>query len=194
MNNLLSRRKTALTDFISIIGIPVTTKECIDYLTQSNDVAYQTENRASILASIHAILTELEVANTIEKYKKEGTRDTLWYNASTLNRDNSVSSSPMRSFISNNFNEFEHKPTASILKKFELEGEEATRYIEAIGNRADTLSMIRADISRISLILKLDGEEDDCDDPTIDEEYEEESQEFNDEDPVSEAIPDSQML
>lgn len=150
--NLLKRREEALFNFISVIGIPVTTNECIIYLSQSNEIAYTSENRSSVLSSVFAILGVLEGNSKIKRYKREGTRDTVWYNQERLDWVNSTIATPMRKYIFDNFENVQNMSSNTLLKTINKSSEAAATFVSSIGDRKEALAMARADISRVSLL------------------------------------------
>lgn len=150
--NLLKRREEALFTFISVIGIPVTTNECIIYLSQSNEIAYTSENRSSVLSSVFAILGVLEGNSKIKCYKREGTRDTVWYNQERLDWVNSTIATPMRKYIFDNFENVQNMSSNTLLKTINKSSEAAATFVSSIGDRKEALAMARADISRVSLL------------------------------------------
>ena len=161
-SDLLKRREEALYNFISVIGIPVTTNECIAYLSQSEEIAYTSANRGSVLSSVFAILGALETNSKLKRYKREGTRDTLWYNEERIDIVNSTIATPMRKYICENFAAVEHMPSNSLLKLIKKSSDEAAAFIDIIGDRKEALAMARADVSRVALIRSMQETSNPC--------------------------------
>ena len=151
-NKIIKQRRDKILEFLTLVGVPVTTKECIDYLNHE-DVGFKSNNKASALAATFAILKELENSALVTLYKREGSRDTVWYNKETLKVDNTIKGSHMRAFIYTHYNEFIGTKTASqLISLMEKSSTELKEYIVRIGDRKNVLAMLRGDIARVSLI------------------------------------------
>lgn len=151
-DKIIKQRRNKILEFLTLVGIPVTTKECIDYLNHE-DVGFRSNNKASALAATFAILKELENSSQVTLYKREGSRDTVWYKKESLKLENTIKGSHMRAFIYTHYNEFTGTKTASqLISLMEKSSTELKDYINRVGERKNVLAMLRGDIARVSLI------------------------------------------
>ena len=146
---LLKDRTEAILRFLSLIDIPVTTKECIDYL-ETQECRFTSDILASKVAAVSVILKTLSKENSIAPpFKVPGTRDLVW-SSLTTNEEKALYGTPMRVFIDNNFDKLKDKGTSWIMKRMISECPETKKFIETIGHRKNTLAMIRGDLIRAS--------------------------------------------
>lgn len=154
--SLISKREALIKEFMEKIQIPVTTKECIDYMTQ-NDLGFASDNKSSILAATFAILTGMEKEGYVTRFKKEGSRDIVWYNLPTIDRNSLKEGSPMRAYVYTNYTAINGKTAAQVLSLMEKSSTDLRNFIGILGERKNVLAMLRGDVTRIALAREMEA-------------------------------------